>query len=209
MINIEHKYFSYDSIKDTDEENIQVGREDQFSNTALRGQISTPEFLHEIHEPGVPPHELYLKESAICVLMRNLSLEEGLVKNARVVIKKLLENVIEVELVGPEAANRAKGKIYHLPRILFEFQPRFCSWTMQRKQFPLRLAYATTFNSCQGLTLDRAVIDLRVAPFTHGQLYTSISRVRHRDNIRSFFDSENEKGVTTNIVYKDLLLLDK
>ena len=206
-MNIEHKYYSYDSIKDTDEENNQIGGQDQSSNSTLRGQISTPEFLHEIHEPGIPPHELYLKESAVCVLMRNLSLEEGLVKNARVVIKKLLENVIEVELVGPEAANRDKGKMYHLLRILIEFQPRFCSWTMQRKQFPLRLAYATTFNSCQGLTLDRAVVDLRVAPFTHGQLYTSISRVRHRRHVRSFFDSENERGVTTNIVYKDLLIL--
>jgi len=208
MINIEHKYFSYDSIKDTDEESVQVEREDRSLNTTLRGQISTPEFLHEIHEPGVPPHELRLMESAICVLMRNLTLEEGLVKNARVVIKKLLENVIEVELVGVEAARGANRKRYHLPRIMFEFQPRFCSWTMQRKEFPLRLAYATTFNSCQGLTLDRAVIDLRVAPFTHGQLYTSISRVRHRDHIRSFFNTENERGITTNIVYKDLLLLD-
>ena len=97
---MEHKYFSYNSIKDIDEENIQVGREDQFANTALRGQISTPEFLNEIHEPGVPADEMYLKESAICVLMRNLSLEEGLVKNARLSIKKLLENVIEEELVG-------------------------------------------------------------------------------------------------------------
>src|SRR5207253_686054 len=158
-------------------------------NQSLSGQISTPEFLHEIHEPGVPPHELRLKESAICVVMRNLSLEDGLVKNVRVVIKKLLENVIEIELVGAEAFPRAGRKRYHLLRIMFEFQPRFCSWIMQRKQFPLRLAYATTFNSCQGLTLDRAVIDLRVPPFAHGQLYTSLSRVRHRDHIRSFFHS--------------------
>jgi len=79
---------------------------------------------------------------------------------------------------------------------------------MQRKQFPLRLAYATTFNSCQGLALDHAVIDLRVSRFTRGQLYTSISRVRHRDDIRSYFHNENEAGLTTNIVYKDLLLSD-
>ena len=69
IINIEHKYFSYDSIKESDEESIRVEGENQSSNTTLRGQISTSEFLHEIHEPGVPPHELCLKESAICVLM--------------------------------------------------------------------------------------------------------------------------------------------
>ncbi|CUS15045.1 unnamed protein product [Tuber aestivum] len=92
----EYKYFSYDSIKDSDGEARQGEGDGRSPNMALRGQISTPEFLHELQEPGVPPYELRLKESAICVLIRNLSLEEGLVKNARVVITKLLENVIEV-----------------------------------------------------------------------------------------------------------------
>jgi hypothetical protein len=57
------------------------------------------------------------------------------------------------------------------------FQPARCPWTIERRQFPLRLAYATTFNSCQGLTLDRVVLDLRTDVFAHGQLYT---RVRNR-----------------------------
>ncbi|KIK37042.1 hypothetical protein CY34DRAFT_93438, partial [Suillus luteus UH-Slu-Lm8-n1] len=30
------------------------------------------------------------------------------------------------------------------------------SWTVNRKQFPLRLACGTTFNGCRGLTLSRA-----------------------------------------------------
>ena len=127
LIIIEQKYFSYDSIKDG--ENMEKPRE-ELSNSGLQSQIATPEFLHDIHEPGVPPHELHLKKSALCVIMRNLSLEDGLVKNARVVIRKLLENVIEVELVGVEAVEMGKKKIYHLPRIIFEFQPRFCSWVM-------------------------------------------------------------------------------
>ena len=116
-------------------------------------------FLHEIHKPRVPPHEPLLKESAIWVLMRNLFLENGRIKNARGVIKKLLEKVIEVELVQTSVYEESK-RTYHLPRIMFEFQPRFCLWIMQRKQFSLHLTYATTFNSHQGLILDRAVIDL-------------------------------------------------
>ncbi|CAG8668261.1 7543_t:CDS:1, partial [Scutellospora calospora] len=51
----------------------------------------------------------------------------------------------------------------------------YCSWTVHRKQFLLRLAYSTTFNSYQGLTLDRIVIDLRIYVFAHGQLYIAIS----------------------------------
>lgn len=163
------------------------------------------DFLTMLHEPGVPPHILRLKESAICTLMRNLSVEEGLVKNARVIVRALYERVVQVELLS-NCGLLSKGKCFLLPRITFEFQPKFCSWTVQRRQFPLRLAYASTFNSCQGLTLDRAVLDLRTPVFTHGQLYTSISRVRHHSHIRSFFSEDNEHGTTRNIVYKELLL---
>ena len=82
MNNIEPKYFSYDNIKDTNGETRQRESGKRPMNESLSGQISTNEFLREIHEPVVPPHELHLKESAICVVMRNLSLEDGLVKNA-------------------------------------------------------------------------------------------------------------------------------
>ena len=73
---------------------------------------------------------------------------------------------------------------FYLLRITFEFWPHRANWTVQRRQFPLRLAYATTFNSCQGLTLDRVVLDLTIPVLAHGQLYTSLSRVRSAVDIR-------------------------
>lgn len=60
---------------------------------------------------------------------------------------------------------------------------------VQRRQVPLRLAYAVTFNKSQGKTLDRAVVDLRGAPFAHGQLYVALSRVRRRQDIRLLCDA--------------------
>ena len=174
----------------------------------MSGNSGLPEsvpydFLTMLHEPGIPPHELQLKKSAVCTLMRNLSVEDGLVKNARVVVQELFEKVVRVELLQNTGG---AGKSYLLPRIIFEFQPQFCTWTVQRRQFPLRLGYATTFNSCQGLTLDRAVLDLRIPPFSHGQLYTSVSRVRHRSCIRTYFAADNNSLSTRNIVFKNLLL---
>ncbi|KAJ8589561.1 hypothetical protein M405DRAFT_738385 [Rhizopogon salebrosus TDB-379] len=53
--------------------------------------------------------------------------------------------------------------------------------------FPLRPAYATTFNGCQGLTLDKTVLDLRCDVFVHGQLYTAHSRIRVRGDSRMLF----------------------
>ena len=82
------------------------------------------------------------------------------------------------------------------------------NWTVQRRQFPLRLAYAATFNSCQGLTLDRVVLDLTKPVFAHGQLYTSLSRVRSGSDIRILW-CPGERGVPTpNMVYRILLTED-
>jgi len=43
------------------------------------------------------------------------------------------------------------------------------------------MAYASTFHSCQGLTLDYVGIDLTTPVFTHGQLYTALSQVRNQN----------------------------
>jgi ATP-dependent exoDNAse (exonuclease V) alpha subunit len=46
------------------------------------------------------------------------------------------------------------------------------------KQFPVRLAWATTIHKAQGLTLDRAHIDIGQGFFSHGQAYVALSRCR-------------------------------
>lgn len=151
-------------------------------------------------EPGVPPHQLELKVGCVCSLMRNLSIDKALVKNSRVVIKVLRKYSVEVEVI-----HRSKADIYCIPRINFEFKPRFAPYTVVRRQYPLRLAYATIFNSCQGLTLDRVVLNLRTAVFAHGQLYTAFSRVRCRYHMRVRLDPGMDATTITNEVIHELL----
>jgi hypothetical protein len=112
--------------------------------------------------------------------------------------------MVEVELLD-DSLNRDET-IFCLPRINFDFQPPFAPWSVERRQIPLRPAYATTFNSCQGLTLDRIVIDLRTPVFAHGQLYTSLSRVRQREDARLLLSEDNIDCTTTNVVHRRLLL---
>lgn len=169
--------------------------------------------LATMRESGVPPANLTLKVDCIASIMRNISIEDGLVKNARVQVVSLQPNVVQVRLLqqGAIRSQSSGGEptempTFYLPRITFEFQPRDASWTVQRRQFPLRLAYATTFNSCQGLTLDRVVLDLTMPVFAHGQLYTSLSRVRTGSDIRILRCPEERDLPTSNVVFQILLL---
>lgn len=103
--------------------------------------------------------------------------------------RQLWVQVVDAEhWQGPFAAH-APEHTFIVPRILFDWKWSRVGMTVQRRQFPLRLAYAVTFNKSQGKTLDRAVVDLRGAPFAHGQLYVALSRVRSRQSIRVLCDA--------------------
>ena len=82
---------------------------------------------------------------------------------------------------------------------------------MERRQFPLRLAYAMTYNKSQGQEFDKVLVDIRKQPFTHGHLYVALSRIRIARNIRLFDFAttefyNNELPIVTNIVYKHLAI---
>ena len=72
------------------------------------------------------------------------------------------------------------------------------------RQFPLAPAYATTFNSCQGLTLDKIGVDLSKPVFSHGQLYTALSRIRHRRDAIIYLSAGETQ--TTNVVFPEILI---
>ena len=59
----------------------------------------------------------------------------------------------------------------------WDFDPTTDAETGVFSQFPLRLAWACTIHKSQGLTLDRALIDIRAAR-EPGQAYVAISRVK-------------------------------
>ena len=54
---------------------------------------------------------------------------------------------------------------------------------LERYQYPITLAWAVSIHKVQGVSLDRAVIDLENAVFDHGQAHVALSRVRSFEGV--------------------------
>ena len=153
----------------------------------------------------MPDYNLTVKIGGVYRLLRNLSVDMGLVKNIRVVVTGVGPKLIAIRILRADSQTLETGNAdILLPRITFKDR-LLSSHTLCRRQFPLAPAYASTFHSCQGLTLDRVGVDLTEDVFTHGQLYTALSRIRHRSDTILRLPIANRLS-TTNVTYKELLI---
>ena len=154
-------------------------------------------FMAVMKRPGVPPHVLQLKVGCICMCMRNLDPELGLLNGTKLRILRLGLRVIEAEILRVNAGAAPPVRCL-IPRINFTMHIPRVSATIRRVQFPLRPAYAMTVNKSQGQTLRRVVVDLRSQCFAHGQLYVALSRVRNAADVRFLLDVTTCQSVDDN-----------
>lgn len=161
------------------------------------------DYVSKVRPNGMPDHTLLIKLGGVYRLLRNFSVDRGLVKNTRVVVTGIGQKLITVHLLKPASSTLSSDYDILLPRITFK-ETLPSGHTLLRKQFPLAPAYASTFHSCQGLTLDYVGIDLTRPVFTHGQLYTALSRVRHRNNMMILLPDGQK--TTTNVTYHEILI---
>jgi len=193
------EYHSTDTVQGIDDPN------------GYLASMITESVMARFDVPGVPSHVLHLKVDDICMVMRNLNRKEGLAKNLRVKIVKLYDHVIRVCTLNPVGR-----RYYNIPRIRFSVSlPYGRSVKIERRQFPLRLAYSMTFNKSQGQEFQMVLADIRNNPFTHGHLYVALSRIRIARNIKLFTNRPLESDeeilasavpTVTNVVFEKLRL---
>ncbi|XP_063907386.1 ATP-dependent DNA helicase PIF1-like [Zophobas morio] len=127
------------------------------------------EFLNSLELSGLPPHNLQLKIGSVVIMLRNIN-QPRLCNGTRLVVKKLMNNVIEATIIK----GKYKGEDVLIPRI--PMIPTDLPFDFKRLQFPLRLAFAMTINKSQGQSLEVCGINLEFPCFAHGQLYVFACR---------------------------------
>ena len=101
------------------------------------------------------------------MLRRNIDTGSGLVNGALGTVTVIKTHHIAVHFDGrqePYRVERVKGRFLVLKSIF-----------VQRKQFPLILAFAVTVHKCQGMSLDCAIMDLSNQVFCAGMAYVALS----------------------------------
>ena len=160
------------------------------------------EYLNTLRPNGFPQHILNLKPGMPLMLLRNINPRQGLCNGTRVIFDKCIDNkLLQCTIVET-------GRIVLIPRITFIPKLNEYPFEWQRRQFPVRPAFAMTINKSQGQTLKYAGVWLRGDVFTHGQLYVACSRVSSPENLRFALmrDCTKPQLTAVNVVFKEVLL---
>jgi hypothetical protein len=151
---------------------------------------------------GAPPGVLRLKIGARYMIIKNMY--KGVFNGVRCQLVAFAGTTsLFVKLLsGPE-----KGTTILLPRCVFTISSESSGlpFPVRRRQFPLIPAFAVTIHKAQGQTLLRVGLYLSNPIFTHGQLYTALSRTRGWQHIVVYSLLINS-ALIDNCVYKNVLI---
>jgi hypothetical protein len=140
-------------------------------------QEGEEKYILNIKKSCLSPETLILKPGARVIFTRN-DFEQRWVNGTQGEVVALNEESVDVrifsndEVVNVKQSNWEHCKGYGKNKVVLA----------SISQLPLRLAWAITIHKSQGMTLDRAVIDVSKV-FATGQAYVAISRVRSLDGV--------------------------
>ena len=170
----------YSSVDTVDDDLDEEEREHRYPTSFLNSQSPS----------GMPHHNIFLKEGAIAMLLRNVNRASALTNGSRVLIRRMHDLFLDVEILT--GANQ--GKRTFIPRMTLTPSDTDLPFRLRRVQFPIKLAYAMTINKSQGQEFEKVGVFLNRACFGHGQLYVAFSRAHSKNDISVQISETQEQG---------------
>ena len=123
-------------------DDVRMSSADSLSNPNDAFRFNT-EYLNTLRPNGFPQHSLSLKPRMPLMLLRNINPRQGLCNGTRLRFDKAIDNkLLQCTIVE-------SGRIVLIPRITFIPKPGEYPFEWQRRQFPVRPAFASTINKSQ------------------------------------------------------------
>lgn len=190
-----NRYYQPEADAVADEEIITLTthnyRADQINQQALSA-LESPLFHYSAKVEGDFPNSMYpvqedlsLKQGAQVMFIKNDSSGGGLYFNGKLAtVTSLDEDEIVVRLADSHEEltlhrERWENKKYTLDPDTQELEEKVVG---AFEHYPIKLAWAITVHKSQGLTFDKAIIDVGKA-FAPGQVYVALSRLRSMDGL--------------------------
>ena len=143
---------------------------------------------------------LNLKVGAQVILLRNLDVKNMLANGSRGVVEGFTnryDQLTERNILLP-VVRFLSGNSYVIGYHDFETCLDTEGVTVHRRQLPLKLGWGMTIHRAQGMTLDRAIIDLPEA-FVPGHAYVALSRIKTLEGLSLARFSEKSLYVSSKV----------
>lgn len=149
--------------------------------------------------------KLHLSIGCRVMLRKNISVHQGLVNGSLGTVRDIIFNPGERPPMMPSVILVEFDKFlgpYLTDQRVFPILPVTANWRdsnvdCSRRQFPLTLAYALTIHKAQGLTLDKAIVDIGEKENASGLTYVALSPVRSIEHLIIYkpFDFTRLSGI--------------
>lgn len=165
-------------------------RQVDYINATEMAKLDSHPFTFEAAVTGTFPEESYptansltLKKGAQVMFIKN-DPERRFINGTLGEVRSIDKNCIAVRLAESGKTIEVEPMEWQNIRYQFDEETKEISFKQigRFKQYPLKAAWAITVHKSQGLTFDKAIIDVHAA-FSPGQAYVALSRCRTLDGL--------------------------
>jgi ATP-dependent DNA helicase PIF1 len=150
------------------------------------------DYVESLDMKGAPPFMLQFVVGAKYMCIRNMDIKNGIINGTMVKLLRCGSRIAQFEVL----TGKSKGSVELFTKIMFTITPEASGlpFSIQRLQFPVIPAYCLSVHKAQGQSLLRVGIIFESDPFTHGQLYTALSRVGGWERVYAMHQGDDIKN---------------